>query len=138
MRTKDSTTETQRTRRTGWLLWKDSAHAGCFRYSIDRQNVCPRPHVSLIALGGVVYRLERGAHRLLERFVDLIFGPEERVLILDPFVIADSHTAGVCENIRNQEYAFFEQHFVGARRRWSIRQLGDNLRFNATNIRQRD
>src|SRR2546426_1023552 len=113
MRTNDSTTETQRTRRTSWLLGKDSAHARGFRYSIDRQNVRARPHVSLIALSGVVHRLERRLHRLLERFVDLILGPEERILILHPFVIADSHAAGVCQNIRNQEYAFFEEHFVG-------------------------
>ena len=80
LRTKEFTTETQRTTEVAQRvlistmpshspsvvpaqprpkskdqLGKDSPHARGFRDSIDRQNVCARPHVSLIALSGVVH-----------------------------------------------------------------------------------
>ena len=79
-------------------------------------------------------RIKRRLHCLFERFVNLFFRPEERILILDPFVITHSDATRIRKNVRHQEDALIRKHSIGAGRGWAIRQLSDDLRFNLPDV----
>src|SRR6267378_2936316 len=84
--TPNSTTKTYDQRPS--CLWKYPAHTGGFRHAIDCQNVRAGAHISVVTLSGCKNRVECRAHRLLQSVIDLVFRPEERVLILNPFIVA--------------------------------------------------
>src|SRR6185503_19144342 len=109
-------------------LRKYSSYASRFCHTTDGQNVSASTHVGTVVLGCLVDLVECGLHRLFERFIDLFFSPEERVLILHPLVITHCHAASVGQNIRNQKNSFILEHAIGAGRSWTIGQLGDDLR----------
>src|SRR5205085_8930340 len=118
-------------------LWEYPPHTRCFNYSADCENVSSGPHVDVVTLGSLMHGIKGGVDRLFESLVDLAFRPEERILVLHPFVVTDSDAACVRENVRHQEHAFVSQHSIGAWRCWTIRQLGDDLRFHFVDILER-
>src|SRR4029450_10193982 len=69
-------------------LWKYSSNPCRFPHTVDRENLRPISHICFVALSSFVHCLEGGPHRLLERFIDLLFRPEKGILILHPFVVA--------------------------------------------------
>src|SRR2546429_3310286 len=94
------------------FLRKYPPHPGRFRHPINRENVCASAHVSSVTLCRLMHLMKRVAHSVFERLVDPRFAPEKRILVLDPFVIADGNTAGICENIGNQHHAVIFKHAV--------------------------
>ena len=119
-------------------LRKYSAHARRFCHPVDRQNVSSGAHVGIVLLCCFVHRLERRVHRLFQGLVDLFLRPEERILVLHPFVITHRNAAGVRQNIGNEEDTLISQHAIRSRRRWSIRQLGNDFGFHLSDIFERD
>src|SRR2546423_1829918 len=87
-------------------------HSRRFRYAINGENVCAGAHVGSVTLGRLMHLMKRVAHGIFERLVDPRFAPEKRILVLDPFVIADRDAAGIRENIGNQHHAVIFKHAI--------------------------
>src|SRR2546425_10940920 len=80
-------------------LRENPPYARRFGYAIYRQDICACAHVSSVTLCRVMHLVKRVAHRIFEGLVDARFTPEERILILHPFVIADRNSSRVSENV---------------------------------------
>src|SRR4029453_2504612 len=101
-----------------------------FGHTIDGQDVRTGAQVGAITLGSLMDLVKGIAHRVLERLVDALLAPEKRILVLHPFVIADSHAAGVSQDVGNYHHTLVFKNTIGGRGRRSIRQLGNYLRFH--------
>ena len=70
---------------------------------------------------------EGALHDDLELFVDLAFFPEKILQVLHPLEVADGDTAGVGQDVGNDEDALAVQDVVGHRRHRAVGRLGDDL-----------
>ena len=82
--------------------------------------------------------MKRFANRLFQRTVDPIFAPEERILILHPFVITHGYATGIRQDIGNQQRAIVFQHAIGHWSRRAVRQFSDNRCLNSAHVRRSD
>src|SRR6266496_481262 len=96
-------------------LWKYSPHPRRFRDATDGQNISSSTHVRTVAQRRLMYLVKRVAHCVLKRLIDALLAPEKRILILNPFVITNSHPARIREDVRNQQDAVFFKHTIRAR-----------------------
>src|SRR6185369_15939089 len=118
-------------------LRKYPPHTRRFSHPPDRKYIGASPHVGVVTLGCPVHQLEGGVHRLLESFIDLAFRPKERILVLYPFIITHRDATRIRENIRYEYHSLILEHSIRSRRRWAIRQLGDDLCFDSADVAER-
>src|SRR5215510_5635794 len=86
------------------------------RHALDGQDIRSSAHVCAVPLSSFMYSGESSANCLFQRIVNLLFGPEERILILYPLVIAHCYTAGIGQNIGNEKNTSFFKHSICTRR----------------------
>src|SRR5256885_2827778 len=104
-------------------LRKYPSHPCRFGHAIDGQDLSAGAHVRAITIRGLIDLLKRIAHGVFQSLVDALLAPEERILILNPFVITYRHAAGVRENIGNQHHSPIFKHAIGARSGWSVSEF---------------
>src|SRR5438094_3521199 len=104
------------------------------RHPIDCDDVRGDAGVHLVLLRGGRDLVERAHHDALEAPVHGVLVPEVTAAVLYPLEVAHGHTAGVRENVGNDENALLLENLVGRRRRWTVRPFADDLRLDLRGV----
>src|SRR5689334_3295701 len=83
---------------------------------------------------GLHHFMEGASHDLLQSPVDFVRVPHQAFLVLDPLEIAHGNSAGVGENVRQNNYATARQDFIGVRRGWTVGGFGDDACLNSFSV----
>src|SRR5260370_37013291 len=89
------------------------ANFGGFGDTGHGQQVRAHAQVAILFLRFVVDGLVGARHDALQLAVDLLFGPEEALQVLYPFKVADGHTSGVGEDIRDDGCTAIAEGVIG-------------------------
>ena len=95
---------------------------------------------ALLAQGLARQVFHRAQHVRERCFLEALFHPPESHVrqVLEPFEIADRHTAGVEEHVSQHHHAALVQNPVGLERRGAVRALRHNPCLNARCVDGRD
>ena len=104
------------------------------RDSTDPKYVRGKTHVDSSVLVNFEDFLECRLHHTLQPIVYILGLPEEVLLILHPLKIRDRYTAGVAQDIRDQEDALFIEDLVGLRCDWPVGSFRNDLGFHLVRI----
>ena len=81
---------------------------------------------------------KRAHHDFLQARIHFFGVPEQALLILHPFEIADGDAAGVGENVRQHGDAAARENFVGVRSGRAVGGFGDDARLDRFGVVQGD
>src|ERR1700694_850403 len=94
---------------------------------VHREGVGSGAHRDFAAVGSLADLLVRARHDVSEALVDLALLPEEGLQVLHHLEVGNGYTAGIGDDVRDQEHAFLGEDVVGFRGSGSIGSLGDDL-----------
>jgi len=116
------------------VLGVDAALLGGVGYAVDGEHVGGDAVVYAVVLGVGDDVVEAFGHDVVEALVDLGLGPEVAHAILDPLEVAGGNTAGVGEDVGDDEDAFVAENLVGDRGCRSVGAFAENFAADAIGV----
>src|SRR5882757_8354778 len=87
---------------------------------IDRQHIGRNPVVDLMGFRVTHNLLETMLNDVLQSLVHFFLAPEKSLAVLHPLEITHCHSAGVGQDVGNDEDAFAVNDLIRQRRAWTV------------------
>src|SRR4029077_14849560 len=119
-------------------LWIDPSNRRCVGYALHRERVRGETHVDALVDRGVEDLVEGPRDEGGQLGVDRLLFPEEGLQVLHPLEVRDNHSAGVGDDVRDDEDPAVVQDGVRLGSDRGVCAFGDQPRANLARVVARD